>query len=158
MRSSFRGWLTNLREHEGFKSNDSRDPGKRTVYGISEVYHPEMFKDGKEPTLADLPDFYLREYWIPGGCDSLPFPLDVNHADACVNPGIGAATRFLHDSSEHSDVLWRTTEYVVLRQRYYLKKIRESRSKTVFLAGWMDRCLDYWEYTVGNMIDMKELG
>ena len=40
MRSNFRDWLTNLREDEGVKSNKSRDPGKRTVHGISEVYHP----------------------------------------------------------------------------------------------------------------------
>lgn len=154
MRENFSAWLDNLREDEGFKSNDSRDPGKRTVYGISEVYHPEMYKDGKEPTLADLPGFYLREYWIPGGCDSLPFPLDVNHADACVNPGIGAATRMLHDSAEHSDVLWRTTEYVFLRQEYYLSR---GPKMEWAIRGWMLRTIRYWKLTVGNMIDMAEL-
>ena len=158
MRSNFRDWLTNLREDEGFKSNDSRDPGKRTVHGISEVYHPEMYRDGKEPTLADMPEFYLKNYWIPGGCDSLPFPLDVNHADACVNPGIGAATRFLHDSGEHKDVLWRTTEYVFLRQEYYLDRILKNPKMLYAARGWMLRCIRYWKYTVGNMLAMKELG
>ncbi len=155
MRSNFRDWLRNLLDDEGFKSNDSRDPGKRTVYGISEVYHPEMYKDGKEPTLEDLPEFYLREYWIPGGCDALPFPLDVNMADACVNPGIGAAKGFLRDSAEHSDPLWRTTEYVFLRQEYYLKKIREAPAKLVFLSGWISRSIRYWKNTVGTMTSLE---
>jgi hypothetical protein len=158
MRASFRNWLTQLLQDEGFKSNDSRDPGKRTVYGISEVYHPEMYKDGKEPTLADLPDFYLLNYWIPGGCDSLPFPLDVNHADACVNPGIGAAAKFLEQSGEHKDVLWRTTEYVFLREEYYLERVRKDPKMIYALRGWMLRCIKYWKVTVGNMIDMRELG
>src|SRR5574341_732990 len=155
MRVNFEPWLRNLHDDEGFKSNDSRDPGKRTVYGISEVYHPEMFKDGKEPTLEDLPEFYLREYWIPGGCDDLPFPLDVNMADACVNPGIGAAKQFLRDSAEHSDPLWRTTEYIFLRQEYYLKKVREAPAKLAFLSGWMLRTIRYWKNTVGTMTSLE---
>ncbi len=155
MRANFRDWLRNLLDDEGFKSNDSRDPGKRTIYGMSEVYHPEMYKDGKEPTLADVPDFYLRNYWIPGGCDALPFPLDVNHADACVNPGVGAAKKFLAESSEHDDVLWRTTEYVFLRQEYYLSR---PASMDWAIRGWMKRTIRYWKYTVGNILDAREAG
>jgi len=114
-----------------------------------------MFKDGKEPTLADLPDFYLREYWIPGGCDALPFPLDVNHADACVNPGIGAAKKFLKESGEHADVLWRTTEYVFLRQEYYLERIRKNPEMLYAVRGWMLRCIRYWKTTVGVMTSLE---
>lgn len=40
------------------------DPGGRTVYGIAENHHPEMFRP-TPPTEAQAIDFYRRKYWDP---------------------------------------------------------------------------------------------
>ena len=147
MRRNFDSWISNLADWEGFRSNDPDDPGKRTVYGISEFYWPGMFSGGKEPAWEEAKAFYLQEVWIKNGCDDLPFPMDVCHADGCVNPGPGAAKMLLYHSSEHADPTKRLIEYQCHRLRYYLARVRQSPVKLKYLAGWMDRCLDLMERT-----------
>src|SRR3990172_3408233 len=110
MRSNFPPALSNLREFEGFKSNDPLDSGGETVHGISRVHHPEMWIDGVPPTWEQAEAFYLR-LWIGNGCDELPFPVDVVHFDSMVNPGPVGAANFLMWSGEHKDPMRRTTEY-----------------------------------------------
>ena len=147
MRDNFQSAILNLREWEGFRDNDPEDPGGETQYGVSRHHHPEMWIDGKAPTWAQAKEFYLR-LWISAGCDALPFPVDCFHFDASVNPGPGAAKRMLHDSGEHSDPSCRVVEYADLRLRYYLTAIRKRPTSLKYLAGWMDRTLDFLERTV----------
>lgn len=40
------------------------DPGGRTVWGIAENRHPDMFEDGP-PNEAEAKEFYIREFWKP---------------------------------------------------------------------------------------------
>ena len=155
MRSNFLPWIGELREHEGFKSNDPDDAGGETVFGISKTFHPEMFKDGP-PTWEQAEAFYLA-LWIRNGCDALEFPMDVIHGDACVNPGEGAAKRFRMQSGEHNDITRRGVEYCVLRLRYYQARVRENPVKLKYIVGWMDRTLDYLERTIINLWDMEVL-
>lgn len=145
MRSNFHPAISNLREWEGFKDNDPDDPGGETVYGIARAFHKDI---SWPPTWEQAKEIYLIDYWIKGGCDGLPFPLDVIHFDACVNPGIGAATRILHDTGEHKDPNFRAVEYIDLRIRYYLAAIRKRPVALKYLAGWIDRSLDILERTV----------
>lgn len=147
MRNNFDSWIENLKEWEGFRSNDPDDPGGRTVYGISERYFPGMYSGGREPTWEEAKEFYLKEIWVKNGCDELPFPMDVAHGDGCVNPGPGAANAFLELTSEHTDPTKRLIEYQCHRLRYYLRKVRGSPVKLKYLAGWADRCLDLIERT-----------
>lgn len=145
MRENFRYSIVNLKEWEGFKDNDPDDPGGETVYGISRHYHPEMWdENGNPPDWPKAEQFYLN-LWITSGCDNLPTPIDCLHFDSCVNPGPGASAVFLYQSSEHSDPYCRCVEYLDLRQRYYLKRIRERPTSLKYIAGWMDRCLDFQE-------------
>ena len=123
MRENFIPALANLREFEGFKSNDPNDSGGETVHGISRVHHPEMWIDGVPPTWEQAEAFYLR-LWIASGCDELLFPMDVCHFDSCVNPGPGAAKGFRMWSSEHADPTRQATEYLFCRQEYYLERVR----------------------------------
>ena len=148
MRSNFNSSIQNLREWEGLVSNDPDDEGKETVYGIARAFHPDI---PWPPTWEQAQRIYLTDYWIKGGCDALPFPVDVIHFDSCVNPGIGAAIRFLHDSGEHKDPNRRAVEYIDLRLRYYLGAIRHRPVALKYLAGWMDRSLDILERTVLTM-------
>jgi len=145
MRQNFDPWTENLHEWEGFKSNRSTDPGGETVYGISRRYHPEV--EPWPPTWERAKAFYL-DLWVAAGCDDLPFPLDVLHADSNVNPGPKGAREFLRQSSEHKDPNRRCVEYATLRIRYYLARIRENPVKLENLAGWTDRTLDFLERTV----------
>jgi len=156
MRENFRGAIINLKEWEGFKSNDPEDPGKLTVYGISSYYFPEMYKEGKSPTWEQAEAFYL-ELWIKNGCDALPPPVDWIHFDSCVNPGPGAAKGFRVWSGEHKDPDRQAVEYAILRLRYYLKRVHERPVSLKYLAGWMDRTLDFLERGVITKWDMEAL-
>jgi hypothetical protein len=147
VRESFPSAILNLREWEGFGDNDPDDPGGETAFGISRHYHPEMWIDGKPPTWEQAEAFYLK-LWDTAGCDVLPFPMDCLHFDSTVNPGPGASMRFLHDSGEHADPLCRCVEYAHLRMRYYLAAIRKRPVSLKYLAGWIDRTLDFLERTV----------
>lgn len=146
MRVNFESWMNNLREWEGFGDNDPDDPGGETFFGLSRRYHPTL--SPWPPTWEQAKAVYLQEYWIRQGCDALPFPLDVLHADSCVNPGPGAAATFLHDSGEHADPLRRCVEYATLRLRYYLAAIRKRPVALKYLGGWTDRTLDFLERTI----------
>jgi hypothetical protein len=146
MRENFESWTTNLAEWEGFRSNDHDDPGGDTVFGIARAFYPDLTP--WPPTWEQAKLIYLNDYWIKNGCDKLPFPLDVIHADSCVNPGPGAAKKFMYSSSEHPRVDRKCVEYLTLRLRYYLLKVKENPAKLKFLAGWMDRTLDMIERSI----------
>jgi hypothetical protein len=152
MRENFEAAANNLKEFEGGVTNDPADPGGATMFGISKTYHPNV----QFPiTWEQAKDIYLADYWIKGGCDSLPFPLDCLHFDAMVNPGPGAAAKFLHDSGEHKDALCRCVEYQALRLRYYLAVICKRPASLKYLAGWSDRTLDLLERTVLTMWSLE---
>lgn len=53
---------------EGGYSNDPHDPGGETMYGISRVYHPGEWENGR-PTIEQGYRFYWREFWNKWKCD-----------------------------------------------------------------------------------------
>lgn len=146
MRENFEAWINNLREWEGFGDNDPDDPGGETVFGLARAYNSAL--SPWPPTWEQAQEVYLQKYWIANGCDELPFPMDVLHADSCVNPGPGAAKGFRMQSGEHADPYCRCVEYATLRLRYYLAAIRKRPVALKYLAGWTDRTLDMLERTV----------
>jgi len=156
MRSNFTPALANLREFEGFKSNDPNDSGGETVHGISRVHHPEMWIDGVPPTWEQAEAFYLR-LWIGNGCYELPFPVDVIHFDSCVNPGPSAAKVFRMWSGEHKDPMRQATEYLISRQEYYLERVRKRPANLEYICGWMARTIKMWRRTVNNSWDAEYL-
>jgi hypothetical protein len=156
MKENFHHAMVHVFEHEGGYSNDPDDPGGETNYGISKRYHPNV--DIKNLTKEDAQTIYLTEYWLPNGCDDLPFPLDVIHFDSCINPGAKASGIFLYMARGQSDPSWQSVTYLDLRIRYYLRKIRENPVKLKYIQGWMDRCLDLLEEAVLTKELMKERG
>jgi len=68
---------------EGKPSDDPRDPGGYTIWGLAKRYHPEI---GPNTTLEQAEDVYLHQYWIPAGCDDQPYPMDICLFDSQVNP------------------------------------------------------------------------
>lgn len=79
---------------EGGYVNDPKDPGGRTIYGITERDHPDLWRSGP-PTLAQAKARYRRDYWDAVQCDALPWPLSLFVFDAAVNQGAGAAITVL---------------------------------------------------------------
>jgi len=91
MRESFKIAFPLLVGLEGKLSTDPRDPGNYypdgspgfTIYGLSTKYNKGLSKD---MSLEAAMDRYLIDYWIPAGCDDVPFPMDICLFDSQVNP------------------------------------------------------------------------
>jgi len=98
-----------MKRDEGVYSNDPRDPGGETVYGISRVHHPgetavweivdRLRGMGTFPAnlanftpLVDAArDFYDREYWSKLALDALPPAVADDVFNLAVNMGPTAA-------------------------------------------------------------------
>lgn len=90
-------------------TNDPRDPGGPTKYGIALNYNRTVIpdKDGngvidardvRQLTEDDARRIYETVYWTPHKCDRLPAPLAVMYADMVFNPGPGAAPKLLQQA------------------------------------------------------------
>jgi lysozyme family protein len=79
--------------HEGDLSDDARDPGGLTRYGISQRAHPGV--DVRNLTLAQAKQIYLERYWLPLRADAMPEAVALQVFDAAVNHGIKPAVRML---------------------------------------------------------------
>lgn len=82
---------------EGGYSDDPRDSGGKTQYGITEKvarafgYSGEMRNLTKQ-TAAEI---YKQGYWLNCKCDQLPYPLSLYVFDCAVNQGSDAAKKLL---------------------------------------------------------------
>lgn len=90
-------------------TDDPRDPGGPTKYGIALNYNRKVIpdKDGngvidardvQRLTEEDARRIYETVYWTPNKCDRLPAPLALMYADMVFNPGPGAAPRLLQEA------------------------------------------------------------
>lgn len=81
-------------------SNDPRDPGGRTAWGITERDHPEMWVNGP-PTKEQAIEFYSetnKEYW-QSRYDALVYePIALELFEAGVLCGPGRAVKFLQEA------------------------------------------------------------
>lgn len=98
MRSpAFEKAVSRVLSHEGGYSNNSLDPGRETIWGITartarkNGYSGEMRYMARETAI----DIYHREYWLPIRGDDLPFPLAFQLFDAAVNSGPPQAINWL---------------------------------------------------------------
>jgi len=79
--------------HEGGYVNDPRDPGGETKFGISRRSYPgEVIRT---MTLDRAKAIYLRDYWGPAGCDTVPDAVKFDLFDMAVNSGVGTAIKTL---------------------------------------------------------------
>lgn len=81
-----------LRE-EGGLTDDPRDPGGLTKYGISKRAYPNV--DIASLTEAQAKAIYERDYWRPVRCHEVPPALALCLFDAAVNMGTGTAVKLL---------------------------------------------------------------
>lgn len=87
-------------------TDDPRDPGGPTKYGVALHYNRDAIpdKDGdgdidaedvRRLTEADARAIWTKSYWAVGRCDAFPPALAFMMADMTVNPGPGAAPKCL---------------------------------------------------------------
>jgi lysozyme family protein len=92
--------FTALIGNEGGYSNHKADPGKATMWGITEAVAREA---GYTGAMIDLRKdqaaaIYRSNYWTPIKADSLPDQIRFDVFDACVNSGVAQASRWLQRS------------------------------------------------------------
>ena len=84
-------------QHEGGYSNDPRDPGGETMFGITVAVARANGYAGamKDMPLATAEAIYQVKYWTPAGCDAVPDILKFDLFDMAVNQGVPAAVKAL---------------------------------------------------------------
>lgn len=78
---------------EGEPTNDPRDPGGLTKFGISKRSHPNV--DIMNLTKEEAAEIYRSEYWNPIHGDALPRGIDLLVFDSAVNQGVKPAILML---------------------------------------------------------------
>ena len=128
MRLSFNKGFILIVGLEGGYSNDPNDPGGETKFGISKRYNPDV--DVKNLTLEGAKQIYLERYWIPAGCDDVPYPMDICLFDGFVNPQKGGNKELIKQEPEN----WQ--EFLLLRAVRYME-----HSKPIYVKGHVFRIL-----------------
>lgn len=143
-----------LMGHEGGYSNNPKDPGGETNWGISKRSYPAV--DIKNLTREQAAAIYLRDFWQPLG--DAPAAVKFQTFDFAVNSGIQTAIRKLQTaigvaddghwgpvsaarlaSLEVNDVLLR---YMAQRLRFWVK----CSAWPTMGAGWVNRAALNLEY------------
>jgi hypothetical protein len=139
-----------LMKYEGYKSNHKNDPGGRTIYGISEKYHPIVVNElwDLQPSIAkkNAKEFYKREYWDKVDGDDLPDKIDILVFDIFVNPG----WKLFNYIEKKYPVYEMWPPHVIARLtldriKYYNDRCKANPKMKVFLHGWLNRCFDLME-------------
>ena len=97
--------LVRVLVYEGGKVDNSRDPGGRTNFGITQkTYSAWLASKGEDSvdvykiSTADRDSIYETEYWDRIRGDDLPTGLDLVVFDAAVNSGVGQAGKWLQQA------------------------------------------------------------
>ena len=90
---SFETAIAFVLNEEGGYTNDPKDPGGETNFGISKRAHPQV--DIKDLTLEEAKSIYRYLYWDTCRCESLPSKLALAVFDSAVNQGVSAAIKML---------------------------------------------------------------
>lgn len=80
-------------DHEGVLSDDVRDDGGLTKYGISQKAYPNV--EIRALTRDDAIAIYRRDYWDRCRCGEMPWWAALITFDCAVNQGPGIAVRLL---------------------------------------------------------------
>jgi lysozyme family protein len=81
---------------EGGETNDPRDPGGHTKFGISKRAYPLV--DIGKLTQDDAIAIYFKDYWLAASCDKFPASVAGVLFDSAVNQGVGRAVQMLQAS------------------------------------------------------------
>lgn len=94
--ANFDVWVNSILKLEGGYSNDPKDPGGETNFGICKRSYPDL--DIKNLTIDQAKAIYKRDYWDAVRANDLSYPLNVFMFDAAVNQGVVAAITLLQSA------------------------------------------------------------
>lgn len=82
-------------ESEGVFSDNAKDPGGETWFGIARASHPST---PWPPSVDQAIEVYRTEYWLKCRCDALPWIFALPTFDAAVQHSPLRAIQFLQDA------------------------------------------------------------
>jgi peptidoglycan hydrolase-like protein with peptidoglycan-binding domain len=147
---------------EGGWVNNPVDPGGETNKGITAgTYSSYRRRKGLSNqsvrliTDAEVREIYYDMYWRPSNCELKVRPLAIVHFDTAVNFGVGGSTLFLQEvlgitadgvygpgtkaALSRANTLATARRYCQARIDYRYKRVNQTPSQRVFLAGWLNR-------------------
>jgi len=144
MDKSFEKAVQFVLKWEGGYSNDPRDPGGETKFGICKRSYPEL--DISKLTLKQAKEIYYQNYWLKAGCDKTIYPLNIIVFDTAVNMGRSMAEKLLNECFSY-DVdknigTYNWKDYLLLRL-YTYSKFKQAK---LYFRGWSNRVLDLYIY------------
>ena len=134
---------------EGGYSNDPRDSGGETKWGISKQAYPTV--DVYNLTLQEAKELYRSDFWMKVHGDQIPYPLNVFVFDSAVNQGVVPAIKMLQKAIgvAQDGILGRDTlgalgrkfggEVMALYMAERVMRYTGTRSFDVFGRGWIKR-------------------
>lgn len=133
---------------EGGYSNDPKDPGGVTNFGVTQATYSEWLRShgmtnapvsGISMEYAEA--IYLENYWKRGGCERLPSPLNLCAFDAAVNHGVGAMKAMLTSAIAFPGARVEEEAFalLVLRDNLYRRIVGRDPTQDKFLRGWLNR-------------------
>jgi lysozyme family protein len=140
---------------EGGYSDDPKDPGGKTRYGITEAVARARgyLGDMRQLPLDVASEIYRADYWDACRCEQLPWPLSLYVFDAAVNQGVKPAVFLLQralDTVQDGHIgpqtlklaaaatPWHAARYLALRAARYV----ETRNFDRFGLGWFTRLFE----------------
>lgn len=146
-----------VREGGGQVTDDAKDGGGRTQYGISENANPEAWKDGKV-TEEEARTIYTQKYILYPKFNLLPLNLQPLMIDWGVTSGpqlvIGELQKILGVKVDgvigpatlaavNAAPLTLLTAIVASRIRQVGRIVQKDPSQVKFLSGWLNRALEF---------------
>ncbi len=130
---------------EGGDTNDPRDPGGLTRFGIAQASHANI--DVAELTKVDAAEIYASQYWKPLRCEDMPPCVALAVFDCAVNQGPVIAARLLQRAAgvpEDGIVGSRTLAAVSARPEAVLEAFMVGRLLRYTNTGNFDRFGKGW--------------
>lgn len=139
-------------------TNDPKDPGGLTKYGVSQKAYPNL--DIKNLTLEDASKIFKKDYWDKCKCDNLPDPISILVADCAYNSGVKRSIMILQKAvgtTEDGIIGPKTLEKIKqsdvqkvsqLLRDYRLEFLKSLSTWKIYGNGWNNRIQDVYDESV----------
>jgi lysozyme family protein len=152
---NFQACLRRVLRHEGGYSNDKRDGGGPTMWGITfrdyDAYRRLKAlptQDVRRMTIAERDEIYRKKYWTGARCDELPSGVEYVVFDGSVNSGVAQSVKWLQRAlgvtadghiGDHTLLAARDADSVRV-----IRSMCDQRRRFLKLLGNFDRFGDSW--------------
>lgn len=143
-------------------TDDQNDPGKGTMWGISQAGF-DGYCQKKGLTTHDVKDLTQEEIisvyfdiWTSAKCDQMPKPINQVHFDCSVNTGITEASEILQrvlnvnvdgiigeitlNAINNFNTAVLCDRLIMGRESFYTELATQKPNLKDYLQGWLDRC------------------